>query len=942
VAARFDAFISYSRSASSTLAVALRNGIERFAKPWYRLRSSRVFLDDASMSANTGLWSTIERGLTEAEWFLLLCSPKSAASQYVTNEITWWLEHKSAERMLLVLDEGEILWDAKVGDFDWARATAVNPALTKAFAEEPRWVDLSWFELEDSLRDADPRFPERIADLAAAIRFQERDELVGENVRERRRALRLLRGGVIALSGLLVASLVATVIAVVNGNAAAEQARIALARQLAAQAITLSSTDLQTASLLAVEAQRMNDDAQTRAALFQLATASPALVRSVSSGARVEATAISADGTVFTADADGAVVRWDGAERVDLADLNAPAYSITVSDDGGYVAVAARDDTVRVVTPDGDIEVSVAAPDDQQSATLAALSPDGEYLAVTDRNTWLTLLVRGTTGGEVLYTPVGTVPHGGRVGFGDGELTTFDQSGDWARISLADASVIASGFHILGAQSNGGALSADGRVMAGSLAKSVNYSVWDSVGSVSQGGTVEGDPPDRVTTTQVAGALDKALDEHGTRFAAMIDGAVYVSEVRGTGELPQTPIALLGAGEVNEETLSFRGDTLVSGTGDFALVWDLAQAGRIATDFEAPVPEGCGACGPQRMRVDADGTQVVMTAVGGDGPVVVDLESGTSRAVDPEGSLGIGAAAWWDADRIVVASAAENALIVASPDLSTAEQVLRLPFADGQSVVDIRADAGGRVTVLADDGSLAVLDARSGDLVTQNTAFADLLERGSPLSFAISPDQRTAFMYVTDVEGGLRMVDVATGATLFETGDAVGAAYDGAAPDGAAPDGAASGGASRLHVFLPGRQTVRASDGSEIASGIADVEDVPLPVVSARGDLVVSGGTGGAMSLLDLDRGGAVFGRIPVPVEENRLPVAVFTPGGEALVTSIPSMASLGRPATVSRLTLVPSDWRESACAVAGRDLSAEEWATWVGTEPPADLGCDR
>lgn len=928
MAARFDAFISYSRSASSTLAVALRGGIERFAKPWYRLRSSRVFLDDASMSANTGLWSTIERGLTEAEWFILLCSPASAASQYVTNEIAWWLQHKSAERILLVLDEGEILWDAAAGDFDWSRASAVNPALSKAYREEPRWVDLSWFELEGSLGASDPRFPERVADLAAAIRFQERDELVGENVRERRRALRLLRGGVIALSALLVASLVATVIAVVNGNAAAEQARIALARQLAAQAITLSETDLQTASLLAVEAQRMHDDAQTRAALFQLATASPALVRSLPAGARIEATAISADGTVFTADAEGAVVRWEGAERVDLAELNSPAYSISVSDDGDHVAVATSDDTVRVVTPDGGIELTVPPPSgDQQGATLAALSPDAEYLAVTDRNTWLTLLVRASSGEGAPYIPLGTVMHGGRVGFGAGELTTFDQSGDWARISLADASVIASGFHILGAQSNGGALSADGRVMAGSLAKSVNYSVWDSVGSVSQGGAVEGDPPDRVTTTQVAGALDKALDEHGTRFAAMIDGAIYVSEVRGPGELPQPPIALLGAGDVNEETLSFRGDTLVSGAGDFALVWDLAQAGRIVTEFEATVPEGCGACGPQRMQVDADGTHVVMTAVGGDGPVVVDLQAGTSRVIDPEGSLGLGAAGWWDDDRVVVASSAESALIVASPDLGTAEQALRLPFDDGQSVADIRADADGHVSVLADDGSLAVLDARSGEVVTQNTAFADLLERGSALSYGISPDQRTAFMYVTDVDDGLRMVDVATGAIVFETGAAVGAAYDGS---------------SRLHVFLGGRQTVRAADGSETGSGIADVEDVPLPVVSSDGELVASGGTSGTMSLLDLGRGGAVFGRIPVPVEENRLPVAAFTPDGSALLTSIPSMVSLDRPASMSRLTLVPTDWRASACALAGRDLTVEEWAAYVGTTPPVDLGCDR
>jgi hypothetical protein len=926
VAARFDAFISYSRAASSTLAVELRNGIERFAKPWYRLRSSRVFLDDASMSANTGLWSNIERGLTEAEWFILLCSPKAAASQYVTNEIAWWLEHKSADRILLVLDEGTMLWDGTAGDFDWKRSTAVNPALTKAFAEEPRWVEMPWWDAEGSLHAADPRFAERVADLASAVRGVERDELIGENVQQRRRALRLLRGGVIALSGLLVASLVATVIAVVNGNAAAEQARIALARQLAAQAITLSSTDLQTASLLAVEAQRMNDDAQTRAALFQLASASPQLVRTLPVGARVEATAIDADGTVYTGDADGAVTRWDDGEGTLLTDVNARVDSVSVSDDGAYVAAATDGDTVRIVTPSGDTELTVPRPfDDGVSLSLAALSPDGEYLTVTDRNVWLALFERTESDGEEFYTPIGTQRFGGHVGYGDGELTVFNRPGTWARISLTDGSVIADGFHILGAQSNGGALSADGAVMAGSLEKSINYSIWDTVGSVSGGGAVAGDPPDRIATTQVAGALDKVLDEHGTRLAVMIDGAIYVSAVREPGELPQAPLALLGAGAFNEETLSFRADTIVSSTGDFALVWDLRQTGRLGTEFEATVPEGCGACGPQRIQLDAGGSRAVLTAQGGDGPVVVDLESESSRVIDPEGTLGLGAAAWWDDRRLVVASIGENALFVTSPDLTEAEQAIPLPF--DSTVSDISADADGTVTVLTDGGEMATLDSGTGEVVTSHSAFTDLLDEGSALNYDIAPDQSTAFVFVTDIADGLRVVDTATGDIVYEA---------------SAPEGAAYDAASRLHVFADGRETVLAADGTVLSTGNATVEDVPLPVISADGRLVATGGTNGTVSLLDLGRGGVVFGRIAVPVQENRLPVAAFTADGTAMVTSIPEMSSLDRPATVGRMTLRPTDWRASACAVAGRDLTSAEWQTYVGTAAPADLTCDR
>jgi WD40 repeat protein len=934
VAARFDAFISYSRSASSTLAVALRNGIERFAKPWYRLRSSRVFLDDASMSANTGLWSTIERGLTEAEWFILLCSPKSAASQYVTNEITWWLQHKSAERILLVLDEGEILWDATAGDFDWKRAGAVNPALSKAFAEEPRWVDLSWFELEDSLRDADPRFPERVADLAAAIRFQERDELVGENVRERRRALRLLRGGVIALSGLLVASLVATVIAVVNGNAAAEQARIALARQLAAQAITLSSTDLQTASLLAVEAQRMNDDPQTRAALFQLATSSPQLVRSLPVGALVTATALAADGTVFTGDDDGVVARWDGDERTDLADLGARITGLTVSEDGGYVAATAGDDTVHVVTPDGDAEMTVPPPADpdfggtKTVATLASVSPDGAHLAVTNRSDWLTLFERTAGADGTTYTPIGTVPFGGRVGWGDDELTTFMVAGIWARISLADASVIDSGTHTLGVSANGFAVSGDGRVLTGSPGKSVNYAVWDTVGSVSGGGVVDGDPSDRVATSQIAGALDLALDDDGSRLAVMSDGALYVSDVRAASELPEPPIALLGAGEVTSETLAFRGDALVNGTGRFALVWDLTQSGRITDEFESPVPDGCSACGPPLAAVGPDGDRALMWAVGAGSPVLVDLTSHESTAIDGSGEFGLTTAAWWDADEFLVSSTPRNAVFLASADTLEVTQAVPLPFEEGVTVLALHGDpAAGRIIALGDDGSLATV-ALDGTVVAQSRPFPDLLSARLAYSYGISPDGATAFVYKADiVDGGLRMVSTSTGETRYEDTDLVPARYDGL---------------SRLHVFAEGRETVVDGTGAVVADRPADVETRPMPSLSTDGDLIASGGPSGTLSLLDLGRGSAVFGRIPVPVEDNRLPITAFTPDGDALVTAIPSMDGLGRPATVSVLTLRPADWRSAACAIAGSDLTAAQWRAHVGTEPPADLRCGR
>jgi hypothetical protein len=59
----YDAFISYSRAASGHLAHDLQRALSRFAKPWYRRRALRVFRDDANLSANAGLWTSIERSL---------------------------------------------------------------------------------------------------------------------------------------------------------------------------------------------------------------------------------------------------------------------------------------------------------------------------------------------------------------------------------------------------------------------------------------------------------------------------------------------------------------------------------------------------------------------------------------------------------------------------------------------------------------------------------------------------------------------------------------------------------------------------------------------------------------------------------------------------------------------------------------------------------------
>ncbi|CAN5585654.1 TIR domain-containing protein [soil metagenome] len=919
MAARFDAFISYSRAASSTLAGELRRGIERFAKPWYRLRSSRVFLDDASMSANTGLWSTIERGLIEAEWFILLCSPKAAESQYVTNEIAWWLQHKSADRILLVLDEGQILWDGKTGDFDWARATAVNRALSRAFAEEPRWVDLSWFELEGSLGTADSRYNERVADLAAAVRGIERDELVGENVRERRRAIRLLRGGVIGLAGLLAASLVATGVAVVNGNAAAEQARIAQARQLAAQAIVASTTDLQLASLLAVEAVRLDDDPQTEAALFQLQNTSPNLVRTLNVGSPVYATALAKDGFVVIGDKSGVVSGWIGANRRDLMQLSGSVQRVAVSGDHQVVVAVGSDPaSATVLIGSGDrqeLDVSGMGSD----PAFASVSADGRYLTVGDSGAWTSLYENDGSG----FTLLGTTALGGHVGFGDGEFTVFDGQGQWQRVRLSDDSVIDSGRHGL-AQVTSVAVSGDGSVVAGTSERTINYSAWYAKRAA---GADDDSPADLHATSAIAGALDLALDSAGTRLATQTEGAIYVSAMYGPLEPPPAPIALQGSGKVNFETLSFVGDSLVSGSGDYALVWDLDAVGRSTVSFAAPVPEGCNACGGQIVQVNGSGTKVVMTDQSAFSTVEVDLTDGTVTTLsDDQDAVSHVGAAWFDDDRLLTYSSADQQLLVLSgSDYSTVDLGIPISFTDGALPLWMRSDSSrGIVTVLDNLGTVQTVRASDGTVLASTIALAPVFEGPYPAGFDISPDQSSA--YVWQYGGSALYVDLATGKILY---------------GGNSVDGMSFDAKSRLHVFANGAEAVVDPASGAFGDSLAiQLDEVPPPLISPDARLVIEGGSTGQVTLHYLGARGAVLGRINVPVQDQRTAISVFTPDNSALVMTIQQTQSV--PSSVRRVDLTVEGWIAASCAVAGRDMTPAEWELYVGTTAPSDLGCLR
>jgi WD40 repeat protein len=234
----FHAFISYSHAADGRLAPAVQSGLQRFARPWYRARALRIFRDDANLAANPHLWSSIQDALDSSQHFILLASPEAAASPWVQRECAHWRTRDDrCERLLVAVTGGEIAWNENRNEFDWKVTTALpREQLEGAFAGEPRFIDLRWARGENDLALAHPRFRESIAELAAPLHDVPKEDLIGEEVRERKRAVRLARAAAASLALLTIAALVAGVLALVARNQAQTNEQQAVSRSLALEA----------------------------------------------------------------------------------------------------------------------------------------------------------------------------------------------------------------------------------------------------------------------------------------------------------------------------------------------------------------------------------------------------------------------------------------------------------------------------------------------------------------------------------------------------------------------------------------------------------------------------------------------------------------------------------------------------------------------------------
>ncbi len=937
-AREYDAFVSYSHAADGRLAPALQRGLQSLAKPWYRRRALRVFRDQTSLSASPELWSAIEESLSQSRFFVLLASPEAAASRWVDQEVRWWRENRGHDTVLIVLTDGELDWDDDRGDF--TAASPIPPGLRDWFPQEPLWVDLRWARDEQDVSMRNPRFRDSVAELAAPIRGVPKDELIGEDISQHRRTLRLARGAVALLALLLALAVVGGIVALDQRNTARSEARTSLSRQLAATADNLQSSDLETALLLAVQAYETEASSDTYGALIRADTASPSLARFVHFDDRVSSLATSPDGDFAAVGlTDGSVLRVSLTASNPVPEsvltLDKKVSSLSISENA--TAVAASDGTRAMLwRSDAADALDLAVPAGQDAGAVG-LSPSGDTAAVHGEAGFEepgSLSVYSGGSGEV--ETVRRVP-GGLGGPTSLQFPTEDEIGiydaaygSWEERRIADWRLLWSRSIGYGTQEAGGVPSANGRWISATNGA-------DTVPVWSTRGTGTRDHPERTAEVPLSGfPTALAIDPDGQRLAIAESGVIYVAPLAPPGESRSAAIALRGGGAMDfgsMDLIRFSGDgkSLISASDDRIAVWDFSQLDRLATVSRLPLGGGCTACNPPSLAVSPDGGELAVA--------LADYGSSTKPSALIQ-SL--------DEETVAAQTFPVNSIAYAPPVWLQGGEVVAFPiegdpFSDGPPVVPggarawpiARSSEGAVVAArAADDRSVVIVDQR-GQIYVQDGETGEVVSRlAGPRALSRGSDQLTdasvdssGRLVARLYPGGLTITDLDSGEILAELPPNVGTSVRFAGErllvqrEGGILEVWDGSGAARERV-LPGDRTYSAA-----------------PTGSPDGALVARPHTNGEITIADL-RDGTTLGVLQVPPEAGFVRTGVaFAPDGLTLITLTESYSEGG--AYLVQRDLAASNLIQAACQAAGRALTGEEWDRVVGRERPEQLACE-
>ena len=331
----------------------------------------------------------------------------------------------------------QLLAEARLVSLDAATAQVAHEALIRAWPRLRSWLDedRAGHRLHRHLTHAaqdweslgrDPSELYRGPRLATASEWLARDDHVEElnalehefvqasTAREdadrnavqeqalaRERSNRNLRRLLIATAVVLAVALVAGTLAVVQRNRADDEAsrargssETADVTRLVAQSDSLNHTNVFVGALLAVEANRLRNDAQTQGAMLSSVVADPRRSRTLPTGTSEGVWMVPGSPSVLVL-SHGRLGVWDTRSGAHLAELDVTRVQTAAVRNDGLIAAARDDGSVRFFTSDGRRAGADISSGMSGAVANIDFSPDGSELALAYGNWADPTLVQG-------------------------------------------------------------------------------------------------------------------------------------------------------------------------------------------------------------------------------------------------------------------------------------------------------------------------------------------------------------------------------------------------------------------------------------------------------------------------------------------------------------------------------------------------------------------
>jgi WD40 repeat protein len=757
--------------------------------------------------------------------------------------------------------------------------------------------------------------------------------------RAQARATRRLRALLVGTGVALIIALIAGLVAVSQRNHANDArdrandardradavAHAETVRSLTAQSKVTQDTNLALALLLALEANRRDDSFETRGAIQSALLSNPELLGFLDGSAKsYKSVSISPTGMIAAGGLDGGVDVWTAHDRrlVGTLPVGGGPVAVAFAPDGGLLAVLAGDHQLSLwdastLTMVGDPLTHDAT---NANAGAFAFSPDGRHLSASlgtgEIATW-DLATRRETGNR-LTNDAGDTPadkivdHIVAVAYSpDGRLlATGTRSG---RVALYDAATGAPAEPMLAPGPPQNAVISlefdpQGARLAANQASGTGTYIWDLTTG------------QRITSSVLDGiqAPDLAFSPDGSRFAVgSSTETLYLIDPAH----PDVPAAAVHTQGGVVEGIAYSPDGRYIATaninGTISIV-DVAGERKLGTPF-ATEPLGSVGYSP-------DGSMLVSAEKSDGGPLsLLDAESGrVLHRLEPPGmrqiDAGLSTVPAFSPDGRLVAYGGYTGQ-VAIFDVETGDLVTTLvpPPETSETFVDpaIVPLYVGPLAFSPDGTKLA-------SAAFETATIFDIASRQPLATVSGWETLATSITFTPDSEqvvvGGFQTVTLVFDS---DTGEQVGPPIG----TSAAPSYLATIGPGNTLATSDFSGTIRLVDLTTRSQVGPPMVGPPVPVFVAR---ILPGDHELVATFFGEDLEARLFdiatGR---PIGDPFLSNAgvAVSPDGKTLIT--------GDGGRMMKWNLDPDHWRETACAVAGRNLTSAEWAQYLpGGEP--------